>query len=71
MSLYGYNQSALVNVGQQVKAGQPIALVETVVDKSVQRSILKLDAKEKQSTQFLGLGRRFYIYLAHYNEISR
>ncbi|WP_074013500.1 murein hydrolase activator EnvC [Candidatus Sodalis sp. SoCistrobi] len=27
MSLYGYNQSALVNVGDQVKAEQPIALV--------------------------------------------
>lgn len=27
MSLYGYNQSALVNVGEQVHADQPIALV--------------------------------------------
>lgn len=27
MSLYGYNQSALVSVGTQVKAGQPVALV--------------------------------------------
>ena len=27
MSLYGYNQSALVNVGDQVKAGQPVSLV--------------------------------------------
>ncbi|MGP1928222.1 MAG: murein hydrolase activator EnvC [Arsenophonus sp. NC-WZS1-MAG3] len=27
MSLYGYNQSALVNVGQQVRSGQPVALV--------------------------------------------
>ncbi len=27
MSLYGYNQSTLVNVGTQVKTGQPIALV--------------------------------------------
>ncbi|MEQ2025056.1 murein hydrolase activator EnvC [Xenorhabdus szentirmaii] len=27
MSLYGYNQSTLVHVGQQVKSGQPIALV--------------------------------------------
>jgi len=27
MSLYGYNQSALVNVGTQVRAGQAIALV--------------------------------------------
>ncbi|GKX40088.1 hypothetical protein SOASR014_38270 [Pectobacterium carotovorum subsp. carotovorum] len=29
MSLYGYNQSALVSVGAQVKAGQSIALVGT------------------------------------------
>ncbi len=29
MTLYGYNQSALVNVGDQVRAGQAIALVGT------------------------------------------
>ena len=58
MSLYGYNQSALVNVGQQVGSWTTLSPGRKQWwTQSAQRSILKLDATEKQSTQFAWLGR--------------
>ncbi len=47
MSLYGYNQSALVNVYQEVRAGQPIALVGSSGGKNALLCTLKSVDKVK------------------------
>lgn len=48
MSLYGYNQSALVNVGQQVRSGQPVALVGS--SGGQQRSSLYFEIRRQGKT---------------------
>ncbi|MGP1924819.1 MAG: murein hydrolase activator EnvC [Arsenophonus sp. NEOnobi-MAG3] len=48
MSLYGYNQSALVNVGQQVRLGQPVALVGSTGGQ--QRSSLYFEIRRQGKT---------------------
>jgi hypothetical protein len=59
MSLYGYNQSALVSVGTQVRAGHPSPLWAAVAVRAARHSISKFVARVRRSIHSRGWEDKF------------
>lgn len=64
MSLYGYNQSALVSVGTQVRAGQPIAPWVAAAVRADPHSISKFVAVVRRSIHSRGWEDKFCLSFA-------